>query len=69
MTRGPGAGALPTPVSADSALDFHFPNRSGDQYIAVSGSVQTDKTMESMQEIMREYQDYISTRPATDVEV
>ncbi len=45
------------------------PNRSGDQYIAVSGSVQSDKTMESMQEIMREYQDYVSTRPATDVEV
>ncbi len=44
-------------------------NRSGDQYIAVSGSVQSDKTMESMQEIMREYQDFVTTRPATDVEV
>ena len=44
-------------------------NRSGDQYITVSGSVQTDKTMESMQEIMREYQDYLTTRPATEIEV
>jgi zinc protease len=44
-------------------------NRSGDQYLAVSGSVQTDKTMESMQEIMREYQDYLTTRPATEAEV
>ncbi len=45
------------------------PNSSGDQYIAVSGSVQSDKTMESMQEIMREYQEYVTTRPATDTEV
>jgi zinc protease len=45
------------------------PNNSGDQYIAVSGSVQSDKTMESMQEIMREYQEFITTRPATDAEV
>ncbi len=44
-------------------------NRSGDQYIAVAGSVQTDKTMESMQEIMREYSEFISTRPATETEV
>jgi zinc protease len=44
-------------------------NNSGDQYIAVSGSVQSDKTMESMQEIMREYQEYLTTRPATDTEV
>ena len=44
-------------------------NRSGDQYIAVSGSVQSDKTMESMQEIMREYQEYVTTRPATVTEV
>jgi zinc protease len=42
---------------------------SGDQNIAVSGSVQTDKTMESMQEIMREFEEYISTRPATAEEV
>ena len=45
------------------------PNSSGDQYIAVAGSVQSDKTMESMQEIMREYQEYITTRPPNDVEV
>jgi zinc protease len=45
------------------------PNSSGDQYIAVSGSVQSDKTMESMQEIMREYQEYVTTRPPNDFEV
>jgi zinc protease len=44
-------------------------NTSGDQYIAVSGSVQTDKTMESMQEIMREYEEFVSTRPADQDEV
>ena len=44
-------------------------NTSGDQYIAVSGSVQTDKTMESMQEIMREFGEFVSTRPADDTEV
>jgi len=44
-------------------------NTSGDQYIAVRGSVQTDKTMESMQEIMREYQEFVSTRPADQDEV
>ena len=44
-------------------------NASGDQYLAVAGSVQTDKTMESMMEIMREYEEYISTRPATDAEL
>jgi zinc protease len=40
-------------------------NISGDQTLIVTGSVQTDKTMESMQEVMREYEDYVSTRPAT----
>jgi zinc protease len=44
-------------------------NTSGDQYIAVSGSVQTDKTMESMQEILREYEEFVSTRPADQDEV
>jgi len=44
-------------------------NTSGDQIIAVSGSVQTDKTMESMQEIMREFEEYVSTRPASAKEV
>ena len=44
-------------------------NTSGDQFIAVRGSVQTDKTMESMQEIMREYEEFVSTRPASDEEL
>ena len=44
-------------------------NTSGDQYFAVRGTVQTDKTMESMQEIMREYEEFVTTRPATDTEV
>ncbi len=44
-------------------------NTSGDQYLAVSGSVQTDKTMESMQEIQREFEEFVSTRPATETEV
>ena len=35
-------------------------NASGDQTFAVSGSVQTDKTMESMQEIMRELEEFVS---------
>jgi zinc protease len=45
------------------------PNTSGDQYFIVRGTVQTDKTMESMQEIMREYEELVTTRPATDTEV
>ena len=44
-------------------------NTSGDQYLVVAGSVQTDKTVESMQEIMREYVEYITTRPATEAEL
>jgi zinc protease len=40
-------------------------NTSGAQYLVVAGSVQTDKTMESMAEIMREYEEYVSSRPAT----
>jgi zinc protease len=44
-------------------------NMSGDQYIAVSGSVQSDKTMESMQEIMKEFDEFVTTRPATETEV
>jgi zinc protease len=44
-------------------------NASGDQYLVVAGSVQTDKTMESLQEIMREYSEYVSTRPATGDEL
>ncbi len=44
-------------------------NTSGDQYLAVSGSVQADKTMESMQEIMKEFEEFVTTRPATEKEV
>ena len=44
-------------------------NTSGDQLLGVFGSVQTDKTAESMQEIMREYEEYVSTRPASDAEL
>jgi zinc protease len=44
-------------------------NTSGDQYIAVSGSVQSDKTMESMQEIRKEFDEFVTTRPATETEV
>jgi zinc protease len=44
-------------------------NTSGDQALGVFGSVQTDKTMESMQEIMREFSEYVSTRPATEAEL
>jgi zinc protease len=40
-------------------------NTSGSQYLVVAGSVQTDKTMESMAEILREYEEYVSSRPAT----
>jgi zinc protease len=44
-------------------------NTSGDQIIAVRGSVQTDKTMESMQEIRREYEEFVTTRPASEEEL
>jgi zinc protease len=44
-------------------------NSSGDQTLLVSGSVQTDKTMESMQEIRREFDDFLEGRPATDEEL
>lgn len=39
-------------------------NPSGDQTLAVSGGVQTDKTPESMAEIMKEYAEFVSSRPA-----
>lgn len=48
---------------------FIGPNPSGDQYIAVAGSVQTDKTKESMVEIVRELREYVSKRPATPEEL
>ena len=44
-------------------------NASGNQYLVVAGSVQTDKTMESLKELMREYTEYVTTRPATDAEL
>jgi len=44
-------------------------NRSGDQTLTVSGSVQTDKTMESMQEIKQEFDEFLSTNPARDDEL
>jgi zinc protease len=44
-------------------------NTSGDQYLVVAGSVQTDKTMESMAEIMREFEEYVTSRPASDGEL
>ena len=44
-------------------------NSSGDMTLASSGQVQTDKTMESMVEIKREFEEYVSTRPATSGEI
>jgi zinc protease len=44
-------------------------NTSGEQYLVVAGSVQTDKTMESMQELMREFSEYVGSRPATGEEL
>lgn len=44
-------------------------NTSGDMTLASAGQVQTDKTAESMQEILREFDAFVSTRPATVAEV
>jgi zinc protease len=44
-------------------------NASGDQTFAVSTSVQADKTVESMGEIRRELEEFVSSRPATAEEV
>jgi len=44
-------------------------NTSGDMTLASSGQVQTDKTSASMQEIMREFREFVGTRPATSNEV
>jgi zinc protease len=44
-------------------------NTSGDQTLTVSGSVQTDKTMESMIEIRKEFEEFVSVRPATEEEL
>jgi zinc protease len=43
-------------------------NTSGDMVLTVSGSVQIDKAAESMQEIMKEYREFVSTRPGTPAE-
>ena len=44
-------------------------NTSGDMTLRTSGQVQTDKTAESMQEIKREFDDFVSSRPATANEI
>ena len=44
-------------------------NASGDMTINTSGQVQTDRTAESMQEILRELTEFVTTRPATEEEV
>lgn len=44
-------------------------NYSGDQLLVMRGQVQTDKTAESMQEIMREFVEFASTRPPSALEV
>ena len=41
----------------------------GDMVLVAGGSVQTDKTMESMAEIRREFEEFVSSRPATTDEV
>jgi len=44
-------------------------NHSGDQLLVMRGQVQTDKTADSMQEIMREFVEFASARPPTTIEV
>ncbi len=44
-------------------------NTSGDMALAAAGQVQTDKTADSMREILREFEEFVSTRPATEEEV
>ncbi len=44
-------------------------NASGDMTFRTSGQVQTDKTAESMQEIKRELEEFVSSRPATAEEI
>ena len=44
-------------------------NTSGDMTLRSSGQVQTDKTAESMQEIKREFDEFVSSRPATAHEI
>ena len=40
-------------------------NTSGDQTLSVSGSVQLDRTVDAMREILREFEDFTGKRPAT----
>jgi len=44
-------------------------NASGDMTFRTSGQVQTDKTAQSMQEIKRELEEFVSSRPATAEEI
>ena len=44
-------------------------NTSGDMTLRSSGQVQTDKTAESMQEILREFEEFVTSRPATANEI
>jgi len=44
-------------------------NTSGDMTLRSSGQVQTDKTAESMQEIKREFDEFVTSRPATADEI
>ena len=44
-------------------------NTSGDMTFRTNGQVQTDKTADSMQEIKRELEAFVSTRPATAKEI
>lgn len=43
-------------------------NTSGDMVLTVSGGVQIDKAAEAMQEILKEFQEIVSTRPGTPAE-
>lgn len=44
-------------------------NLSGDQLLMTQGQVQTDKTVQSMQEIRREFVEFVTDRPANENEV
>jgi zinc protease len=44
-------------------------NRSGDMTFRTGGQVQTDKTAEAMTEVKRELDEFVSSRPATDIEL
>ena len=44
-------------------------SRKGPRPMLVYAPVQTDRTIDSIQEIQKEYEEYLSTRPATDEEL